>query len=151
MSTSYYKYCEKCGAVVTLCTKCSYCKTSLIETDILEPDDSYKKEVEQKMQEEIYSKYKIKESPLYNEEAVKNRKEQEQQLYKKRYENSSTPYTPIDQNLPKCPTCGSTNVNKISGAKKAAGFITVGISGDMVGVIVLRWFVDHHKMLLSMK
>ena len=27
--------------------------------------------------------------------------------------------SPKEQNIPKCPTCGSTNVHKISGVKKA--------------------------------
>lgn len=38
-----------------------------------------------------------------------------------------------ETNVPKCPTCGSTNVNKISGAKKAAGFITVGVFSSNFG------------------
>ncbi|MCM1330917.1 MAG: hypothetical protein NC253_15970 [Ruminococcus sp.] len=32
-----------------------------------------------------------------------------------------------EQNIPKCPTCGSTNVNKISYGKKAIGFLAVGV------------------------
>lgn len=37
------------------------------------------------------------------------------------------------QNIPKCPTCGSTNVHKISSSKKALGFITVGIFSSNFG------------------
>lgn len=46
------------------------------------------------------------------------------------YIHQSNTRTPI---VPKCPTCGSTNVNKISGAKKAAGFLTVGVFSSNLG------------------
>ena len=36
-------------------------------------------------------------------------------------------------NTPKCPTCGSTNICKISTGKKALGFITVGIFSSNFG------------------
>lgn len=38
-----------------------------------------------------------------------------------------------EQNIPKCPTCGSTNVNKISTVKKATGFLTVGVFSSNLG------------------
>lgn len=48
-----------------------------------------------------------------------------QNAAKKRIEN--------EKNVPKCPTCGSTNVNKISTAKKAAGFVAVGVFSSNFG------------------
>ena len=49
-----------------------------------------------------------------------------------RYKNklTSQPTTP---NIPKCPTCGSTNVEKISTAKKAFGFAMVGLFSSNLG------------------
>lgn len=44
--------------------------------------------------------------------------------------NTSTNPT---QNVPKCPTCGSTNVEKISTAKKALGFAMVGLFSSNLG------------------
>lgn len=38
-----------------------------------------------------------------------------------------------EQNIPKCPTCGSTNICKISTGKKALGFATVGIFSSNFG------------------
>lgn len=38
-----------------------------------------------------------------------------------------------NQNIPKCPTCGSTNVEKISTAKKAFGFAMVGLFSSNLG------------------
>lgn len=40
---------------------------------------------------------------------------------------------PTPQNIPKCPTCGSTNVEKISTAKKAFGFAMVGLFSSNLG------------------
>lgn len=36
-------------------------------------------------------------------------------------------------NIPKCPTCGSINVDKISTTKKALGFATVGVFSSNFG------------------
>ena len=38
-----------------------------------------------------------------------------------------------ESNIPKCPTCGSTNICKISTGKKALGFVTVGIFSSNFG------------------
>lgn len=46
--------------------------------------------------------------------------------------NASTSQ-PTPQNIPKCPTCGSTNVEKISTAKKAFGFAMVGLFSSNLG------------------
>ena len=37
------------------------------------------------------------------------------------------------QNTPKCPTCGSTNVHPISTAKKATGFVLAGVFSSNFG------------------
>ncbi len=41
--------------------------------------------------------------------------------------------TLIDINIPKCPTCGSTNIRRISGSKKAASIIGFGILSNNLG------------------
>lgn len=41
--------------------------------------------------------------------------------------------TPTPQNIPKCPTCGSTNVERISTAQKAFGFALVGLFSSNLG------------------
>ena len=38
-----------------------------------------------------------------------------------------------EQNIPKCPTCGSTNIEKISTTKKAFGFVAVGVFSSNFG------------------
>ena len=48
------------------------------------------------------------------------------QITKEREERKQT-------NVPKCPICGSTNVEKISTAKKAFGFAMVGLFSSNLG------------------
>ena len=38
-----------------------------------------------------------------------------------------------NQNKPKCPTCGSTNIEKISTTSKAIGFVAVGVFSSNFG------------------
>lgn len=39
----------------------------------------------------------------------------------------TTPAKPVVKNIPKCPTCGSTNIEKISATKKLAGSMLFGL------------------------
>lgn len=133
MSTHCYRYCPKCGDIDNLNRKmCRLCKIPTEETDIEVSIDYYGSN-KQIIEQEIFTKYKIKENPLYDEEAVERRQKDYARVLKSIYDSPSTPYTPPQQNVPKCPTCGSTNINKISSAKKAAGFITVGIFSSNFG------------------
>lgn len=47
--------------------------------------------------------------------------------------NNNTPKQFDSKNIPKCPTCGSTNVHPISSGKKTLGFITVGVFSSSFG------------------
>lgn len=47
--------------------------------------------------------------------------------------SDNTSMQPTQSNIPKCPTCGSTNVNPISTTKKATGFILIGIFSSNFG------------------
>lgn len=46
---------------------------------------------------------------------------------------NTQPSQPTPQNVPKCPTCGSTKVHPISAGKKAIGFAMVGIFSKNFG------------------
>ena len=54
------------------------------------------------------------------------------ELPKQTYHNTASSH-PTPQNVPKCPTCGSTNVEKISTAQKAFGFALVGLFSSNLG------------------
>lgn len=117
------KCCPKCGKMGVTSNyneKCPYCNHPTIETkytykEYLDNIDSIK--------QKILNEY-VKKSPEYNEE-----------LHNKQLKDTEASTHGIGSSYgkPKCPTCGSTNVNKISGVKKAAGFMTVGVFSSNFG------------------
>jgi predicted nucleic-acid-binding Zn-ribbon protein len=122
-----YKYCPKCGCVTAFgYDNCLFCDTELLETDI-ESDFHYWCSHEQEINQQIYDKYNVKDNPLYDEKAVEKRKESEELTEAIGYISSG------NSNKPKCPTCGSKNVSKISTGKKAVGFGIFGVFSSNFG------------------
>ena len=105
---------------------CQYCNYELTDTEYILQDVLERGGIKPEIRKAIFEKY-IKNSPLYSEESVKDREEKEgrERL------NLPSSYTP--KNTPKCPTCGSTNVEKISAGKKAIGFVAVGVFSSNFG------------------
>ena len=67
---------------------------------------------------------------------IKFYKNKDQSKYKQFISHSNSTVStsqPTPKNVPKCPTCGSTNVEKISTAKKAFGFAMVGLFSGNLG------------------
>ena len=64
----------------------------------------------------------------------KDKFDQKFKIYKEQFDNKNVKYIDIKTdiketkttNIPKCPTCGSTNIKKISGTKR---FVSTGIFG----------------------
>ena len=122
--------CKKCGHIEMwqkeLYPVCQYCNYELTDTEYILQDVLERGGIKPEIRKAIFEKY-IKNSPLYSEEAVKNREEKED----RERLNLPSSYTP--KNTPKCPTCGSTNVEKISAGKKAIGFVAVGVFSSNFG------------------
>ena len=122
--------CPKCGSIKMLNFEwekdCSYCGYQLQDTEYYFTESVDHGNLKPEIRKAIFEKY-IKNSPLYSEEAVKDREEKEgrERL------NLPSSYTP--KNTPKCPTCGSTNVHPISTAKKATGFVLTGVFSSNFG------------------
>ncbi len=77
---------------------------------------------EKRREQSEYDKKRYKqEMEQYRKELAMNQKQAEQARIEK------------EQNTPRCPTCGSTNVHPISSGKKALGFITVGVFSSSFG------------------
>ncbi len=120
------KTCPKCnGKYFDSDTNCSECGITLI-------DNAEYNKIVSELQEMTY------------EERKKHQYEQRYRtVYKYYYNGSTSNDTCVTDkstssnsnscNIPKCPTCGSTNVNKISATKKALGFITVGVFSSNLG------------------
>lgn len=128
-------FCPYCGDILftEYYNKCTYCNaTDITETNIEYRYVEWVKNNKQ-IKQQIETQYKIKENPLYNEEAVQHRLQEEQKEHDKFYNGKSHNYTTAAPNVPKCPTCQSTNIKKISVGSKAVGFATVGVFSSNFG------------------
>ncbi|MGN1136213.1 MAG: hypothetical protein ACI4SF_08350 [Oscillospiraceae bacterium] len=96
--------------------KCDRCNEELIDNDI------YKK-WDDKKRNEYMRKYK----PMYET------KPSSVTLNKLSVPMQHKTDVVQQQNIPTCPTCGSTKVHPISSGKKAIGFLTVGIFSSSFG------------------
>ena len=118
--------CKKCGHIEMwqkeLYPVCQYCNYELTDTEYILQDVLERGGIKPEIRKAIFEKY-IKNSPLYSEEAVKDREEKEgrERL------NLPSSYTP--KNTPKCPICQSTNLSKITTAQKAGKIVLFGIFG----------------------
>lgn len=124
------RYCPKCGEIALTSMrpneKCLYCGTILQDTEYICYDVIDHGNLKPEIRKAIFEKY-IKNSPLYSEEAVKDREEKESR------ESMNLPSSYKPKNIPKCPTCGSTNVEKISTTSKTIGFVAVGVFSSNFG------------------
>lgn len=125
-----YRYCPKCGYIT--CSqkgeRCNFCNEpyaiTAYEWDLNDDRNMYK----------IILEEYVKPNPLFDEELYNKRIALE-----KRQEEATSNRLRMEKqqaqraNVPKCPTCGSTNVEKISTAKKAFGFAMVGLFSSNLG------------------
>lgn len=123
---NHLKICPKCANtnssrmpdILPVNLKCRHCGTQVVQTDI--PlnglNGKFKNEDEKEYMGAIANKYGGNQfSPEeYDKWVIEINKQ------------ISNP-TPQSPNTPKCPTCGSTNIQKISATKKAAGAIGFGL------------------------
>lgn len=126
------RYCPKCGNIEMwqpeLVPVCEYCKSELIATEYILKDVIEHGDVKPEIRKAIFEKY-IKDNPVYSEEAVKQREEKE---YRNRL-NMPSSYKAKESNKPKCPTCGSTNIKRITTANRAVSVLTLGILSGKIG------------------
>ena len=134
------KICPKCrGLYFDQDQQCDNCKIELLDKDDFNTTlgEYYQMNHSQRVanrynpQYEIVCKYQFPEIYEYNEQKSQQkyealqRRAQQKRIEKERIEKQ--------QNIPKCPTCGSTNIEKISTTKKAVGFVAVGIFSSNFG------------------
>ena len=118
MSDSMMWVCPKCGNIKGGFEgdQCSRCGTEVIVTEVSLHKYLYEFDSLQsfRWREDTLKKY-VKSSPEFDEEAMNKRLTAE---FKERQ---------AEQNKPKCPTCGSTNIKKISGLERGASVMTLGL------------------------
>lgn len=114
-------YCPCCGKIIDNVLEndpvfCIFCNTQMINLNI--SSTTYWEKVKNHTVDE-YNKYiretLVKTNHLYDEEKFKSRE------YDEKHMQCDTP------NLPKCPACGSTNIQKISTASKVGAGIVFGV------------------------
>ena len=126
----FYRYCPKCGDIT--CSQkgenCDYCNEPYVTTaykwDLNDDRDMYKI-----ILEEYVKTNPLFDEDLYNKRIALEKKQEEISSYRLRMEKKQAHRA----NVPKCPTCGSTNVEKISTAQKAFGFALVGLFSSNLG------------------
>ena len=134
------KICPKCrGLYFDQDQQCDNCKIELLDKDDFNTTlgEYYQMNHSQRVanrynpQYEIICKYQFPEIYEYNEQKSQQeykalqRKAQQKMIEKEQIEKQ--------QNTPNCPTCGSTNIEKISTTKKAIGFVAVGVFSSNFG------------------
>lgn len=122
------KICENCGTISEFSEgKCKNCNNSKIVDLGKTTEEWFRLNSNQK--ESIIKTVLSLSDETYDiiQEAWRNNKKCTQTTVKSVSSHSS------QQNIPKCPTCGSTNVHPISAGKKAVGFLTVGVFSKNFG------------------
>ena len=132
---AFLHYCPKCGNIIIPPEndkKCNYCGEECLPTHISTSDVLHHDW--EKLPNQIILEEYVKPNPLFDEELYNKRvaleKRQEEATSNRLYMEKQQAQK---ANVPKCPTCGSTNVEKISTAKKAFGFAMVGLFSSNLG------------------
>ena len=124
---SYFYYCPVCGTTLYFKTDhCRYCKSGLPYHESKRNAEYYKEKAMQ-----LYKDSRKWEDVLYNEEIKRNPIfELQMYEYAKTKEASDSAFDQFNnefrqkrelqnENVPKCPTCNSSNIKKISGMKRS--------------------------------
>ncbi len=61
------------------------------------------------------------------------KQKQEQEYIRTHSKHIKSQYEPIKQNIPHCPTCGSTNVKPLSTTSKVLGVLAIGLASKQIG------------------
>ncbi len=150
-------YCERCGRVyyIILSKKCDFCKTKMkllpeelkYKYHIFVEDWSQTSDEEEIQRKENFVFGELLNNPIFSLEDYKNQVQNQIQLnkeldeyHKKQLEeqrlkilnkNLKTIQKEQDKQncIPKCPICGSTNVNKISVTSRAVKTAAFGVYG----------------------
>lgn len=122
---AYFYSCPYCGYFNDeSSTICSCCNSNMIPIKSLYEYDYYKKKSFEEYGDtskwDSYILDEVKQNPLFNEEKAKLNSA-EYNFGKPKSLNN------YGQKVPKCPTCGSTNISKISGINRAVHGYAFGL------------------------
>lgn len=121
---SLLRYCPKCGEIF-ISYECSFCEHKMYETKYTFSDYLKDTSIEKRIMEEY-----VKKSPEFDEELFKKREAKENEEI---HRPSSAAGQRILRDMgaipqqPKCPTCGSTKIRRISTTEKVTSTVLFGI------------------------
>lgn len=124
--------CPKCGKIYTKLT-CPDCGTGMINCHISQWDWTKKINMQDKDDEwtqQMRERYVVN-STVFDKDLYEARL-QEEQAERDKIEEYRQAARRIEANKPKCPTCGSTNVEKISTTSKVVGGALFGLFSSNV-------------------
>lgn len=133
------KICPKCrGLYFDQDQQCGNCKIELydknlfaeIENELYKMGEAERKKHRFEERYQIICKYQYPYEYEYNEQ--KSQQEYEA-LQRRAQQNRIEKGRSEEVSIPKCPTCSSTNICKITTGKKATGFILAGIFSSNFG------------------
>lgn len=140
MCTDIFYYCKKCARVVdiwswqpSIRTRCETCHVDMISTGI---DASKIVGEEDRRMREYIAEEIARKNPEYDPSLEAERKEKDAaSLHAMCVAEAAT-----SRHVPKCPTCGSPKIHKISTASKVASVALVGIFSRKVHT---QWHCDN--------
>ena len=126
---AFLSYCPKCGnqGIYENGNEiCQYCGTKELPTKYDWDKWLFGSEYPNNLDEIIFNEY-IKDNPLFDENIYEQREGKEKLLQQASLDKQK------EQNTPKCPTCGSTNVKHISTLNRAASIGVFGLFSSKIG------------------
>ena len=126
---AFLSYCPKCGnqGIYENGNEiCQYCGTKELPTKYDWDKWLFGGEYPNNLDEIIFNEY-IKDNPLFDENIYERREGKEKLLQQASLDKQK------EQNTPKCPTCGSTNVKHISTLNRAASIGVFGLFSSKIG------------------
>ena len=126
---AFLSYCPKCGNQGIYENGdeiCQYCGTKELPTKYDWDKWLFGGEYPNNLDEIIFNEY-IKDNPLFDENIYEQREGKEKLLQQASLDKQK------EQNTPKCPTCGSTNVKHISTLNRAVSIGVFGLFSSKIG------------------
>ena len=126
---AFLSYCPKCGnqGIYENGNEiCQYCGTKELPTKYDWDKWLFGGEYPNNLDEIIFNEY-IKDNPLFDENIYEQREGKEKLLQQASLDKQK------EQNIPKCPTCGSTNVKYISTLNRAVSIGVFGLFSSKIG------------------
>ena len=126
---AFLSYCPKCGnqGIYENGNEiCQYCGTKELPTKYDWDKWLFGGEYPNNLDEIIFNEY-IKDNPLFDENIYEQREGKEKLLQQASLDKQK------EQNTPKCPTCGSTNVKHISTLNRVASIGVFGLFSSKIG------------------